>query len=208
MVLLEKLNKIETTLLEQGTTISRIQESTSVLEPNFVNPSKVLNQSRFTPTQPKPTHIAFQVPKGACASLASFMSLPFVRALLPSGRKLDNLICDNPEAGRENKLPNLQKSHVQKLIQNFLTGIYPMHTIMEINTIERLKLELEEDGLSWSGETALIMYILAIGSILAGDDPIEYSSAAKRRIGIAVEKVNVMTIQAHYLQGYALSEVY
>jgi hypothetical protein len=78
---------------------------------------------------------------------------------------------------------------------------------MEINTIERLKLELEEDGLSWTGENALIMYILAIGCILAGDDPIDYSSAAKRRIGIALEKVNVMAIQAHYLQGYAPSKV-
>jgi hypothetical protein len=207
MVLLEKLNKIETTILEQGTTISRIQESTSILEPNFVSPSKVLNQSRFTPSQPRPTHVAFQVPKDACAGLDYFMSLPFVRALLPSRRKFDNLICDNPEAGRENKLPNLQKSHVQKLVQNFLTGVHPVHPVMEINTIERIKLELEEDGLSWSGESALIMYILAIGCVLEGDDPIEYSSAAKRRIGIAVEKVNVMAIQAHYLQGYSPSKL-
>jgi hypothetical protein len=200
MVLLEKLNKLEATILEQGATISRIQDVTSTMEPNFAHPSKVLNQSRFSPTQPQPTvHVVFQVPKGTCESLDYFMALPFVQTLIP--RKFESLICDNSDARRENQFPNLQKAHVQKLIQNFLMGVHPLHPVIEIATLERIKQELDEDGLSWSGETALIMLVLAIGCILAGDDPIEYNSAAKRRMGYAVDKVNVTAIQVHYLQG-------
>jgi hypothetical protein len=202
MVLLEKLNKIEATILEQGATIGRIQDATSTLEPNFVSPTKVLNQSRFSPTQPQPVaNVVFQVPKGNCASLDYFMALPFVQTFIPSGRKFESLICDNPDVRRENQLPNLQKAHVQKLIQNFLTSVHPLHPVIEITTLERIKQELDEDGLSWSGETALILHILAIGCILAGDDPTEYNSAAKRRMGFAVEKINVTAIQVHYLQG-------
>jgi hypothetical protein len=200
MVLLEKLNKLEATILEQGATISRIQDATSTLEPNFAHPSKVLNQSRFSPTQPQPTaHVVFQVPKGTCASLDYFMGLPFVQTLIP--RKFESLICDNSDARRENQFPNLQKAHVQKLVQNFLTGVHPLHPVIEIATLERIKQELDEDGLSWSAETALIMHVLAIGCILAGDDPTQYTSAAKRRMGYAIEKVNVIAIQVHYLQG-------
>ena len=130
------------------------------------------------------------------------MSLSFVTTLLPRTRKYESLVFDNGEIRKDCKLPNLHREHVQKLVDYFLAGIHPLHPVMEVATIERIKKELDEDGLSWSGDTAIIMHILAIGSVLAGLDSVEYNSAAKRRMGFAVEKVNVMAIQAHYLQGY------
>jgi hypothetical protein len=218
MVLLEKLNKLEATITEQAAALSRISEATSILEPNFPSNTKIL-KSPFRPSQPRdqprpetkdllPPECGdfFLVPKGRWASLDVFMALPFIASLIPTGRKYENLVIDNTDLRRDCKLPNLHPGHVQKLIDRFLAGIHPLHPIIEVSTVDRIKKELDEDGLSWNGETALIMHILAIGCALGGDDSLEYNSAAKRRMGFAVEKVTVMAIQAHYLQGYLPSE--
>ena len=79
-----------------------------------------------------------------------------------------------------------------------------MHPVLEIATIERIKKELDEDGLSWNGETAIILLILAIACVMNGQDSLEYHSAAKRRLGFAIDTVSHISIQAHYLQGYHL----
>jgi len=203
MVLLEKLNKLEATISEQSLTLGRIQEATSFLEPGFLHSNKF--KSPFSPIQQ--TTEVFQVPKGRWASLEHFMSLPFVGTLLPPGRKYENIFLDNFEMRKDYKLPNLHPEHIQKLIDHYLTSIHPLHPILEVTTIEQMQKELDENGLFWTGETAIVMYLLAIGSVLSGFDSAEYYSAAKRRMGFAVEKINIMAIQAHYLQGYVLFEV-
>ena len=101
----------------------------------------------------------------------------------------------------ETRLPNLEKGHVQKLFHFFLEEIHPLHPVIDIPTLDQILKELEEDGLSWTGESAVIMHILTIGCILAGQDPLEYNCAAKRRMGFAVEQVNILAIQAHFLLG-------
>jgi hypothetical protein len=200
MVLLEKLNKLETSLVEQGLVLGRIQEATSLIEPNFPHQSKI--QSPFCPAKPRNCGEVFQVPKGRWPSLDYFMSLPFVGALLPSGYKYESLMCDNNDCNlRNSKLPNLHPDHVQGLIEVFLNRVHPLHPVMEIATIEQYKKEIDEEGLSWNGETAIILLMLAIASILTGGDARQYHGTAKRRMGYALEEVNVMSIQAHYLQG-------
>ena len=206
VVLLEKLNKLETTITEQSATLVRIQKATSFLEPGFLHSDKL--RSPFCPTQPRIYSEVFEVPKGRWASLDYFMTLPFVGTLLPAGRKYESIVFDNTEIQRDCKLPNLHRDHVQKLVDYFLAGIHPLHPIMEVATIERIKRELDEDGLSWTGETAVIMHILAIGSVLAGLDSVEYNAAAKRRMGFAVENINIIAIQAHYLQGYITPKLF
>lgn len=206
MVLLEKLNKLEATISEQGLALGRIQEATSLLEPGLLHGNKF--KSPFSPTQQKgcPTEV-FQTPKGRWASMDYFMSLPFVGTLLPPGRKYENIFLDNFEIRKDCKLPNVHREDVQKLVDHYLASIHPLHSILEVTTIERMQKELDENGLSWTGETAVIMHLLAIGSVVSGLDSADYHSAAKRRMGFAVEKINVMAIQAHYLQGYVLFEV-
>lgn len=198
MVLLEKLNKLETTLSDQSQVIARIQESTSYLEPIFPNGGKLL-KSTFTPSQPRVCETIFQVPKGRWASLDYFMSLPFVKNLIPGGYK--KIIVDNMDVRTDSRLPNLNKDHIQKLVDLFFAWIHPLHPIIEVASVERIKSQLDEDGLSWTGETAMIMHILAIGAILGGHDSAEYHSAAKRRMGFAIEKVDTMAIQANFLEG-------
>ena len=206
IVLLEKFNKLEGTIAEQSKILGRIQEATSFLELGF--PSSGKSRSPFCPTQPRISSEVFQVPKGRWASLDHFMSLPFVATLFPANRKYQSIVFDNTDTRKDCKLPNLQRDHLRKLVGYFLAEIHPLHPIMEVATIERIKNELDEDGLSWTGETAVILHILAIGSVLAGLDSGEYNSAAKRRMGFAVENVNIIAIQAHYLQGYVLGELF
>lgn len=203
MVLLEKLNKIESSIQEQGTTLGRLQETVSLVGPLLKNRPSLFDNTNISPSPPtESSNIAFQVPKGGWASLDHFMSLPFIQKLLPQGQKIDTFIHDSPEAPRENKsLPNLEKGHVQGLVDRCLTEILPLHPIIEVNTVDQFVKELDEDGLLWTGPTALILHILSVGSVLAGEDSLDYQFAAKRRMGFAVEKVDLVAIQTHYLQG-------
>jgi len=190
---------------EQTAILAQVQEATSVLEPNF--PFKSNSKTPFCPTQPPSRNCedcgeAFLIPKGRWASIDYFMTLPFVANLIPAGSKLESVIRDNVEQLRDTcKLPNLHPPHVQRLVETYLTGIHPMHPVLEIATIERMKKELDEDGLCWNGETAIILLILAIACAISGQDSLEYHSAAKRRLGFAGDTVGHMSIQAHYLQG-------
>lgn len=209
MVLLEKLNKLEATMGEHTTILAQVQEATSFLEPNF--PFKNNLKTPFCPTQPpcrspEDRGEAFLVPKGGWASVEYFMTLPFVANLIPSGSKHETVIIrDNVEPPKDVcKLPNLHPAHVQKLVETYLTGIHPIHPVLEIATIERIKKELDEDGLCWNGETAIMLLILAVACVISSQDCLEYYSAAKRRLGFAVNTVGHMSIQAHYLQGYDL----
>jgi hypothetical protein len=200
MILLEKLNKLEGKIAEQGVALGKIQEATSSRDLSFPIGDKT--QSPFYPIQPVVSTEAFQLPKDRWASVDYFMSLPFVLTLFPTGSKFESLFVDNFETPKDRKLPNLEKRHVQRLVDNYMTGIHPLHPIMEVAEIERIQKELDEDGLLWTGETAIIMQILALGAVIAGIDSMDYSYAAKRRMGFAVEGISVMAVQAHYLQGY------
>lgn len=207
MVLLEKLNKLEAKVGEQTAILAQVQEATSFLEPNFRFKNNI--KTPFCPTQPPSLSSedrgeAFLVPKGRWASIEYFMTLPFVTNLIPTGSKHEAVIIrDNVEPPKDIcKLPNLHPAHIQKLVETYFTGIHPMHPVLEIATIERIKKELDEDGLCWNGETAIILLILAIACVISGQDSLEYYSAAKRRLGFAVDTVGHMSIQAHYLQGY------
>jgi len=201
MVLMEKLEKLEATILDQAAVLGKIRESTSGLKIGVGSPSQALSHPRFSPSPRRSSHVMFQVPKGGLASLDYFMSLPFVKNLMPEREMFSRLVCDNTDVRTNPRLPNLEKRHIHNLFQHFLDEILPLHPIMATITLEDMLKELEENGLSWTGETAAIMHILAIGCVLVGEDPLEYNTAAKRRMGFAVEQVNALAIQAHYLQG-------
>lgn len=202
MVLLEKLNKLEGAMAEQGAVLGRIQDVTAHLEPGSEVNTKVLSRPAFSPTQPRRESRTFQVPRDSWMGLDYFLSLPFVRALMPTARKSYSLVCDSSEIRKGYKLPNLQKSQVQKLVQRFIQALHPVYPVVELATIERLQQRLDEDGLGWTGEDAIIMQILALGALSCGEDPNEYIHSANRRLGLACENVDILAIQVHYLQGY------
>ena len=200
MILIEKLNKLEAKIAEQGVALGKIQEATSSLDPGFPVGGKT--QLPFYPVQLVVSTEGFQLPKDRWASVDYFMSLPFISKLFPTGWKYESLFVDNFETPKDRKLPNLEKGHVQRLVDSYMSGIHPLHPIMKVAEIERIQKELDENGLSWNGETAIIMQILALGALLAGLESMDYSYAAKRRMGFAIEENNVMAVQTHYLQGY------
>jgi hypothetical protein len=204
LVLLEKLDKLEATMLDQAAVLARIQDATSDLQNSQVKPNHVLEHPQFLPSPQRSTPVMFQVPKGGWASMDHFMSLPFVKELMPTGRTYKQLVCDDTNVHSETRLPNLDKTHIRKLSQRFLDNLLPLYPVIDITTVQKMIKDLEEEGLSWTGETAVIMHILAIGCILIGEDPLEYNCAAKRRMGFAIEQVNILAIQAHYLLGYDL----
>lgn len=204
---MEKLEKLEATILDQAAVLGKIKDATSGLKVGVGSPSKVLSQPRFSPSPRRSSHVMFQVPKGEWASLSYFLSLPFVKSFVPKSQISRGLVCDNTDVRLETKLPNLEKRHIRRLFQRFLDEIYPLHPIIEITTLEHAMEELEESGLSWTGEITVIMHILAIGCVLGGENPLEYNCAAKRRMGLAVEHVNILAVQAHYFSGYGLSAI-
>jgi len=202
MVLLEKLNKIENTMSEQATVLAQIQETTSILTPEFSSTSKLLPHADFSPEEPKQDpRVVFQVPEGRWGSLDYFLSLSFVRNLMPTSRKSGSLVIDNNNSHPDSPIPSLSKPLVQRLVQEFLDGLYPLHPVLELTALERIKREMEEDYVAYTGETAIFMQVLALGALLAGENSEAYATAAKRRLAYAVERVDCMAIQAHYLQG-------
>ena len=203
MLLMEKLNKIEASVVEQGTILIKLQESASALQPALTGKQPHLEQTSMIPSEAmRLPNLTFQVPTGGWASLDYFMSLPFIKCLIPDRLMSPTFACDNycvPLKGSQ--LPNLHNDQVKRLVDRFVTDMLPLHPILEATTVERLTRELEEDGLAWTGETAIILLILAIRSLLDGEDCSEYMCAAKRRAGIAMERLDIRAIQAHYLQG-------
>jgi hypothetical protein len=201
MVLLEKLNKLEGAMAEQGAVLGRIQDVTAHLESGSGANTRGLSQPVLSPTQRRGSR-TFQVPRDTWMGLDHFLSQPFIRALMPTARQSYSLVCDSSETRKGYKLPNLQKSQVQKLVQRFIEALHPVYPVVELATIERLQQRLDEDGLGWTGEDAIIMQILALGALSCGEDPNEYIHSANRRLGLACEKVDILAIQVHYLQGY------
>jgi hypothetical protein len=199
VVLLEKLNKIESAIAQHGAVLGRLQSSTARFEPgNEVN-SNSFNNPGYSPTQPRNVNSRFQLPKDCWLGLDQFCSLSFVRAMAPTMRQ--SLVSDSAEIPKVNRLPNIQKDQVSRYVQQYLHAVHPIHPVLEVATIERLQLHLDEDGLAWTGEDAIIMQILALGSMSCGECPLEYLQVANRRLGLAYENNDLLAVQGQYLEG-------
>ena len=136
MVLLEKLNKIESSIIEHGTTLQKLQDTAnSFLGPLLADKATALEQTYISPTQANMdgniASMVFQVPKGGFASLNYFMTLPFIESLLPQGQTLQTFVCDNPYERMEHKrLPNLLS--ISKTL-SYLVSITPFFNLAPIS---------------------------------------------------------------------------
>ena len=212
-MLMEKLNKIEGTVEENNAILKKIEESSSAPREAVVAEGSIFPRDKDT----RPKNI-FRVPEGSFASLDYFMSLPFVRPIFPNGEKLGPFLCDDfPSTRKERQPPKIEAAHIQPLVDRYLELIYPLHPIIEPPIVKRLAQELQENGLSWTGESAIMMVILAIGSSLDREmknrlsgmiesnedkeETLNYIDAAQMRWGYTVEKIDLLAIQAHYLMG-------
>jgi hypothetical protein len=205
MLVLDRISKLEGVVAEQGTVLGRIQDVTSQLEPVNDANSRLLGHLTNMPAQARRENRMFRLPKDCWASLDHFLSLPFVRELLPMTQTPSALVCDSAETRRIYELPNLQKEQVHRLVQCYTDAIHVVYSVLETATLERLQQRLEEDGLGWTGEDAITLQVLALGAMSCGEteDANVYMQSANRRLGIAGDKVDILAIQAAFLQGYS-----
>ena len=200
---MEKLNKMEATMTEQSTMIRKIHQAASRIEPVLRDQPSFLDRIRTGQNQPNSKNPGSEELRGSYASLDYFMSLPYIQNLFLHTELPATFVCHTVFTPLgDTRLPNLQRFHVQRLVDRYLTDIHLLHPIIEAETVQRLAKEIDEAGVSWSGETAIILIILAIGALLEDGGYLEYILAAKKRWGFAVENVDIISIQVHYLNGY------
>jgi len=144
----------------------------------------------------------YRIPKKTTAGLDYFMSLPFVKALLPEPYQRKSLVSDSVTASGSCDFPNLDRTRVESLITTYLAEIHPFHPVMEIKTINHLSSSVCEAGLEWTPESALILQILAVGAIYASQPYTDYYSSAIRRMGFATQNPGIIASQFYYLQGF------
>ena len=206
MILLEKLNSMETVMADHSERLNRIEQSTGSRDYDLPHKHKL--KSGFSPTDsPNPAEDTqvYQISKMRIGGVDYFMSLPFVEAILPEGCQYETLVSDEPASCANSAFPNLDRAHVNRLIKTYLNDIHPFHPIMEASTIERLATTLSEEGLLWHAESALVLQVLALGAMLSSQPYLDYYCAGIRRMGYAVQNLGILAAQFHYLQGYTLS---
>jgi len=203
MILLEKLNKIEGSIADQNAMLTRFRGAASLLTPDYTpDCSNALTPPAITPCKITTESIEFCVPTGHWGSVDTFCSLPSIRSLAPTMSNLDSLLYELSEhVESESKSPNLNKDHTQKLFQQYIIDLHPLHPVVDLEALERVKERVDEEGLRWTGEDALFLTVLALGCILCKESPLEYVQAAKRRLGFALEQIDLVAIQTLFLQG-------
>jgi hypothetical protein len=149
---------------ERDLVLARIQENVSFIGPDF-SPNRII--SPFFPANASPNGEVFQLPTCRSVSLNRFMSLPCIRAILRTGYKHERLKVDSADGHKDYNTPNFNfnPQHVPVLID--ILRVHPFHPVMEIATIKSYKTLLDEQGPLWNGETAVLMYIIAVASVLA-----------------------------------------
>lgn len=203
MILLEKLNAMETLISDQSERLNRVEQSTGSRD--FDLPHKHKLKSGFSPADsPNPAQDtqAYQLPKKRIAGVDYFMSFPFVEAILPEGCQYERLVSDMPASCVNSAFPNLDRGHIDRLVKVYLSEVHPFHPVLEVSTIERLAKTLSEEGLLWHAESALVLQVLALGAMLSAQPYQDYYCSAIRRMGYAVQNLGMLAAQFHYLQGY------
>jgi hypothetical protein len=198
-LLLEKINKIESMLGDNSQKLNRIEQSTGSREND--TPHKHKLKSAFSPVDAPDTE-TYRIPKDRVAGIDFFMSLPFVKKVLPEGCEYESLVGDEPVSCANSAFPNLDRSHIDGLIKAYLADIQPFHPVVEVLTIERLVRVLCEEGLLWSAECALILQILALGAMFTSQPYLDYYCAGIRRMGYGIQNLGIVASQFHYLQGF------
>jgi hypothetical protein len=204
MILLEKLNTMETMLGDHSERLNRIEQSAGSRDYDLPHRHKL--KSGFSPTDsPNPAEDtqAYQLPKKRIAGIDYFMSFPFVEAILPEGCQYEKLVSDKPASCANSAFPNLDRGHIDRLVKTYLNEVHPFHPVLEVSTIERLAKTLSEEGLLWHAESALVLQVLALGAMLSSQPYLDYYCAAVRRMGYAVQNLGMLAAQFHYLQAYA-----
>jgi Fungal Zn(2)-Cys(6) binuclear cluster domain len=233
VMVLDRLARIEGILADQTARLTQLQSREHLsLTQLSTSPLSVMDTSSSTtlpPEQPhqvllRPQLSTLNVPPGGHTSVDAVFGLPIILNILPKSRnevrRQSYLIQSDLEdtmtaPARHPTTPNLSREVTTKLIDAYLSIVYPKNPIINRTDLRQMHLELLSNGPRWDTKTCLVFIILALGAIAivdhdpnpvpAGANHTDYLDAALQRFGFVLMRTDIEAIQTTYLFGYPAS---
>jgi len=226
-MVLDRLARIEGILNDQTARISALQLRDSVSPNHFVTSPFDSSSSGTFPAERHPAILlrpqlaTLNVPPGGHTSVDAVFGLPVILSLLPQSREkvrrqsylIEADLQDTLETPpRHPTTPNLSREYTTKLVDSYLSIVYPKNPILNRTDLRSMHLELLRDGPKWDTQSCLVFIVLALGAIAIVDhDPnpvppgahhTDYLDAALQRFGFVLMRTDIEAIQTTYLFGY------
>jgi hypothetical protein len=234
-MVLDRLARIEGILHDQTARLSQLQRqpardnpspiqiSTSPLSAMDTSSSTTFPPDHSPPLLIRPTLSSLNVPPGGHTSIDAMFNLPIILNLLPHSRNTvrgqSYLIQADLEETmntptRHPTTPNLSREITTKLLNAYLSIVYPKNPIINRADLRQFHLDMLSDGPQWDTRSCLVFIVLALGAIAivdhdpnptpAGAHHTDYLDAALQRFGFVLMKTDIEAIQTTYLFGYLL----
>jgi hypothetical protein len=228
-MILDRLARIEGILNDQTARLVQLQAQDRLsLSQLSTSPYSALDTSLSTrfPAELPALPLAqkqlptLNVPPGGHASVDAIFGLPVILNLLPHSRdkvhRRSYLIeTDLQEtlntAQRHPTTPDLSRELTTKLLDAYLSIVYPKNPIINPNDLRQMHLEVLSNGPLWDTRSCLVFIVLALGAIAIADhDPnpvptgarhTDYLDAALQLFGFVLTRTDIEAIQATYLFG-------
>lgn len=226
-MILDRLARIEGILNNQTARLIQLEardsHSLSQLSPSPYSALDTSSTTRF-PTERSALIqqlSTLNIPSGGHISIDTVFGLPLILNLLPCSRdkvcRQNYLIqCELQETSdappRHPATLNLSREHTTKLLDAYLSIVYPKDPIINRKYLKQMHLEVFTSGPQWDTKSCLVFIVLALGAIAIVDhdpNPVptgashkEYLDAALQRFGIVLTRTDIEAIQTIYLFGY------
>ena len=229
-MVLDRLARIEGILNDQTLKLAQLQVREN-LSPNQASssPFSAMESSSSTtfqghdrphPLLLRPQLSTLNVPPGGHTSVDSMFGLPVILSMLPQShdkvRRQSYLIQADLEdtmltPPRHPTTPNLSREITTKLLDAYLSIVYPKNPILNRAGLREALMGVLKDGPQWDTKTCLVFIVLALGAIAIVDhDPnpvppggghTDYLDAALQRFGFVLMRTDIEAIQTTYLFG-------
>lgn len=233
-MVLDRLARIEGILADQTARLTHLQSrgdnnvspnqlSTSPFSAMDSSSSATFPAEQQQPVLLRPQLSTLNVPPGGHTSIDAVFGLPVILNILPKSRdevrSQSYLIQSDLEdtmttPARHPTTPNLSREVTTKLIDAYLSIVYPKNPIINRSDLRQMHLDVLSNGPKWDTKTCLVFIILALGAIAivdhdpnpvpAGANHTDYLDAALQRIGFVLMRTDIEAIQTTYLFGYFL----
>ena len=230
-MVLDRLARIEGILNDQTIRLSQLQIHDNV-SPNQMSTSPfstmdTTSSATFSVERPhhglRPKLSTLNVPPGGHTSIDTMFALPVILNLLPYShdkvRRQSYLIQTDLEdtlqtPARHPTTPNLSREVTTKLLDAYLSIVYPKNPILHRADLRQMHLDILNQGPQWDTKSCLVFIVLALGAIAivdhdpnpipAGAHHTDYLDAALQRFGFVLMRTDLEAIQTTYLFGYII----
>jgi hypothetical protein len=230
-MVLDRLARIEGILNDQNLKLAQLQSreqrsphQTSTSPYSAMDTSSTSNYQSAEQRRPillRPQLSTLNVPPGGHTSIDAMFGLPVILSMLPHSRDkvrrqsyliqadLEDTMLTPP---RHPTTPNLSREITTKLLDAYLSIVYPKNPILNRADLRDALLTVLKDGPRWDTRTCLVFIVLALGAIAIVDhdsNPVppgaahtDYLDAALQRFGFVLMRTDIEAIQTTYLFGY------